>query len=467
MAHATFPLVARPLDNACRQLQKTDGLPFASHLPEERITTALRRAGASFRNRIWTPAVTLWTFLSQCLDPDHSCRAAVARHLAWRVASGLPPCSPDNDAYCKARTRLPEDALAQLARDAGRHVLDGAEGTWLWKGRTVKVVDGAYVTMPDTPANQQGYPQHPRQKPGAGFPMMRLVVVFALAVGTALEAAMGRYQGKGTGETSLFRSLGNALGEGDVLLADRGFCSYWVVAAARACGADAVLRLNAGRVVDFRTGRRLGPGDKLTWWKRPPRPDRMSEEDYQDIPESMWVRVVRVRVRQRGYRTRELLVATTLLEPAAATAGEIADLYHARWQVELDLRSLKQTMQMDRLRGKTPEMVRKEVWVHLLAYNLLRGLLAESARGAGVRPRELSFKGAMQTVNAFLPQLARAGEAAEWLRLWREMLWAISHHAVGDRPGRYEPRAVKQRRKKYNWLNEPRAKARARLAKGG
>jgi hypothetical protein len=466
MAHATFPLVARPLDNACRQLQKTDGLPFAQHLPEERITTALRLVGASFRNRIWTPAVTLWTFLSQVLDPDHSCRQAVARQLAWRVAAGLPPCSPDNDAYCKARGRLPEDALAQLARDAGRRVLDAADGTWLWKGRVVKVVDGTCVSMPDTPANQKEYPQHPGQKPGAGFPLLRLVVVFALAVGTALEAAMGRYQGKGTGELALFRSLDDALDRGDVLLADRGFCSYWVVAATRARDADAVLRLNAGRPVDFRTGRRLGPGDKLVWWQRPRRPRWMSKEDYQDIPESMWMRVVRVRVRQRGFRTKEVLVATTLLDPAAASAEDIADLYRARWQAELDLRSLKQTMQMDVLRGKSPEMVRKEVWVHLLAYNLLRGLLAEAARGAGVRPRELSFKGAMQTANAFLPHLARAGDAAEWLRLWQEMLWAISHPAVGDRPDRYEPRMVKRRPKNYTRLYGPRATARARLVAG-
>jgi len=457
-------LPARQVAHACRQLQQGEGLPFAHHLPKERIHNALRQVGASFRDRLFSPAVTVWAFLSQVLDHDHSCRQVMARLFAWLTARGRAPRSADTGAYCKARARLPEAALRHLARDSGRGPLDEAPASWLWKGRVVKLVDGTCVSMPDTPRNQEAYPQHPEQKPGAGFPLMRLVVVLSLAVGTALDAAMGRYEGKQTGELALFRALGDALDRGDVLLADRGFCSYFVVSAALARGADAVLRLHASRrAVNFRAGRRLGPGDKLVRWRRPRRPEWMSEGEYASIPELLTMRIVCVRIGARGCRTKVLLVATTLLDPAAASAADIADLYRARWHAELDLRAIKQALQMDVLRGKTPDIVRKEVWMHLLAYNVVRGLMAQAARAAGVRPRELSFTGAVQTLNAFLPYLGAAASEAEWSRLWGEMVRAIGQHRVGDRPGRYEPRAVKRRPKNYNRLNEPRAKARARL----
>jgi len=466
MSHATPLLPARQVATTCRQLQQGEGLPFAHHLPKPRIHDALRRAGASFRDRLFSPAVTLWAFLSQVLDHDHSCRQVMARLFAWLAAQGRAPRSADTGAYCKARARFPEAALRQLARDTGRGPLEEAPASWLWQGRVVKVVDGTGVSMPDTPENQRGYPQHPRQKPGCGFPLMRLVVVFALAVGTALDAAMGRYQGKGTGELALFRALDDALGRGDVLLADRGFCSYFVAAAALARGADVVLRLSASRKVNFQAGRRLGPGDKLVWWKRTARPGWMSKEEYAALPRDLKLRAVRVRVRRRGCRTKVVLVVTTLLDPAAARKDDLAELYRARWHAELDLRSIKQALQMDVLRGKTPDMVRKEVWAHLLAYNVVRGLMARAARAAGVRPRELSFTGALQTLNAFLPYLGRAASEAEWSRLWGEMVRALGQHRVGDRPGRYEPRAVKRRPKNYTRLNEPRAKARKRLAAG-
>jgi hypothetical protein len=450
--------------NACQQLQQADGLPFAQHLPARIIHNTLRQVGGFFRQRLYTPAVTLWTFLSQLLDADHSCRQAVARLLAWRTAQGLPPCSPENSAYCKARARLPEALLARLTRDTGQQVLDRAQDAWLWKGRSVQVVDGTSVSMPDTPANQKAYPQPPTQKPGVGFPLLRLVVLFSLAVGTVLDAALGRWQGKGTGESSLFRTLRGQLHKGDVLLADRYYCSYWEVAAALARGADVVLRLHGSRSVNFRVGQRLGPGDKLVWWKKPRRPGWMTLPEYEEIPDRLRVRAVRVRVRQRGFRVKELVVVTTIREPAAASRENLADLYRARWQAELNLRSIKETLQMDILRGQSPEMVRKELWGHLLVYNLVRGLMAQAARAAGLLPREISFKGSLQTFNAFWPLLKVARSEAEALRLWLVMIWAMGQHEVGDRPDRYEPRKVKRRPKHHELLNEPRSKAKKRLA---
>jgi hypothetical protein len=463
MAQDTPLLTFSPVASTCHELQHHEGLPFAQHLPADKIHTALRQLGGVFRQQIYTPAVTLWVFLSQLLDPDHSCRQAVARLLAWRTAQGLRPCSPDNSAYCKARARLPEALLARLTRDTGRDALDQADSSWLWKGRPVKLVDGTCLSMPDTPENQACYPQPRSQKPGVGFPMLRLVVLFSLAVGTVLDAAFGPYRGKGSGELSLFRSLQEQLQRDDILLADRQYCTYWEVTAALARGADVVLRWHGQTAIDFRTGRRLGPRDKRVYWRRPRRPEWMSPEEYEKTPECIIMRAVQVRVTQRGFRVQRLVVLTTLVSPTEATAEQLAELYRARWQVELDLRSLKVTLQMDILRGQSPEMVRKEVWGHLLAYNLIRTLMAQAARLAGVRPREVSFKGALQTWNAFWP-LLQVASPEEALRLWLVMIWAIGQHQVGDRPDRYEPRARKRQPKRYPFLHEPRKEARKRLA---
>jgi len=448
----------------CRQLQDGEGLPFAEHLPIHVVHAALRHVGGAFRQRLYTPALTLWTFLSQLLDPDHSCRQAVARLLAWRAARGRTLRSPRTGAYCKARGRLPEALLAHLTRETGRRLLDAAEAGWLWKKRTVKVVDGTGISLADTPANQKAYPQPSSQKPGVGFPLLRLVVLFALAVGTVLDAAYAPYQGKGTGELSLFRTLRDQLRRGDVLLADRYYCTYWEVCAALARGADVVLRLHGSRQVNFRLGRCQGPGDKLVWWQKPRRPAWLDRAEYQALPEELRVRAVRVRVRKKGFRVDELVVVTTILDPAAASAEDLADLYRARWQAELNLRSLKITLQMDILRGQSPEMVRKELWGHLLVYNIVRGLMAQAARVSGLLPREVSFTGALQTFNAFRPLLEVTRSEAEALRLWLVMIWAIGQHEVGDRPDRYEPRKVKRRPKGYGRLYEPRAQARKHSA---
>src|SRR5580704_13830770 len=194
----------RPAFAVRQQLRQGHGLPFAEHLPAELIHRTARRLGVGFRQRVYTPAVTLLTFLSQVLDHDHSCRQAVARLLAFRSARGLRPCAPDTGAYCKARGRLPEPLLRELTRDTGRRVAEQAPAAWLWKGRPVKIVDGTGLSMPDTPANQRAYPKSKKLPPGVGFPLVRLVVVFSLAAGTVLEAALGRRSGPGTGEQSLF-----------------------------------------------------------------------------------------------------------------------------------------------------------------------------------------------------------------------------------------------------------------------
>lgn len=466
MAHPTPTRRTRQVAQTQQQVAHTLGLPFADVLPAALVEQTLRDENVAFRDRLFSPLVTVWVFLSQVLDPDHSCRAAVARFLAWRTSQGLAPPSADAGAYCKARGRLPEAVLACLTRRTGRDLQQQAPPAWRWNGRAVKVVDGTTVSMPDTPDNQKAFPQSRSQKPGVGFPIARLVVLFSLVVGTALDAAIGPYRGKQTGETALFHTLHQSLEFGDILLADRYFSSYWELVLARRRGADVVSRLHQRRRADFRRGRRLGREDHIVVWTKPPRPDWMDEATYASLPATLAVREVRVHVAYPGFRTDVLVVVTTLLDPQEFPRTDLALLYRMRWFAELDLRALKQTLQMDVLRGQSPEMVRKEIWAHLLAYNVLRGVMAAAAQTAGVVPVALSFKGAMQTVNAFAVVLWTAS-AEELEAVVRRLREAIARHRVGDRPNRSEPRARKRRPKGYPLLNEPRQEARARLMAGG
>lgn len=465
MAHATSSSHARQVGQLRERLAHAPALPFSELLPQGLAEQIIRDEAVSFRDRLFSPLITLWVFLSQVLDADHSCRQAVARFLAWRTAQGLAPCSTDTGAYCKARGRLPETVLARLTRTTGQKTQEGAPAPWRWNNYTLKVVDGATVSMPDTPANQKAFPQHNAQKAGVGFPIARLVVLFSLAVGTVLDAALGRYQGKRTGETTLFHDLHHHLQAGDLLLADRGFSSYWEVALVRQRGAHLVSRLHQCRRADFRTGRHLGREDHVVVWTKPQRPSWMDEATYAVLPASEAVRELRVRVPVAGFRVRVLVVVTTLLDAVEMPRADVALLYRMRWYAELDLRALKQTMQMDILRCQSPEMVRKEVWAHLLAYNLLRGLMARAAEEAGVLPLQVSFKGSLQMVQAFAAVLWTA-EVEELVEIMRRLRAAIREHRVGDRPNRCEPRRRKRRPKHYPLLNESRQQARARLGKG-
>jgi hypothetical protein len=464
MCQSNALIPVRPAFAARRQLRQQAGLPFAEHLPADLIHRTAHQLGLSFRERIFTPAVTLWTFLSQVLDPDHSCRQAVARLLAFRSARGLRPCSPDTGAYCKARGRLPEPLLRELTRDTGRRVADQAPAAWLWKGRPVKVVDGTGLSMPDTPANQKAFPKSRKLPAGVGFPLLRLVVVFSLAAGTVLEAALGRRSGPGTGEQSLFRSLWEQFRPGDVVLADRLYGDFFTLARAQQRGLDVVTRPAAGRApLQFRGGR----ADNLRLcWIKPPRPDWLSRREYDRLPRYLDLRAVRVLVRPPGLRTKRLVLVTTLRDATAVTGADLADLYRRRWQAELNLRSLKQGLQMDILRGQSPEMVRKEIWAHLLVYNLVRLIMVQAAVAAGVRADAVSFTGALQTVNAFVPEMRAARTAEDARALWEVLVWAVGEHRVGQRPDRCEPRAVKRRPKNFPRLSEPREAARRRLRRG-
>jgi hypothetical protein len=437
--------------------------PFGSVLTGKDIVALVSQEWAAACDRIFTPVVTLWTFLSQMHSDDPSCRAAVARLNATRVAHGLAPGSPLTGGYCKARQRIPKTLLHRLVSLSGQRLQQQAPTAWHWHGRAVKIVDGSGVSMPDTEANQQAYPQPGGQAPGLGFPVARLVVVLSLACGAVLAAAVGRIKGKQTSEPMLFHGLHEYFACNDVVLADRFYCSYWEVALLLGRGSDIVMRLHQRRQVNFRGGRRVGREDHVVSWTKPKRPAWMDEATYAVLPATIDIRELRVRVQQRGFRTRVLLVATTLLDAKVFVQEDIAGLYRARWHAELDLRSIKQTMQMDVLRCKTPAMVRKEIWGHLLVYNLLRAAMAQAALGHRVGPRQVSLQGARQTLTAFHNQLAQLS-STQRESLVDIVLNAIASHRVGTRPDRYEPRACKRRPKPYPLMRVPRQQARKRLA---
>jgi hypothetical protein len=460
--------VREQVDFLRRQFLQDGDLPFTDVLTEDVITQALTAVGV-WLDRIFSPLVTLWVFLAQVLSADHSCRAAVARLIAHRLSRGQRPCSAETGAYCQARRRLPETFFADVACSVGRALDARVEQDWLWKGRRVYLFDGTTVTMPDTPQNQKAYPQVYNQKPGLGFPIARIGALISLACGAVVNLGFCQYAGKGQGEVSLLRRLWDCLRPGDILLTDALLGNWANLVMLQERGLEFVGRLNkAHRKADFRRGRRLGPEDHVVRWRKPTSIRSLDREEYHALPEFITVRETRVRVFQPGFRTRSIVVVTTLLDPERTTKEDLATLYRARWHNELDIRSLKSAMQMRELRCKTPELVRKEVWTHILAYNLIRTVMAQAAARHGVAPRSLSFTGAMQTLEAFQPLLkfGAAQEAASRLRLYHDLLDAIATHRVGDRPDRYEPRVKKRRRNHYGWLTKPRAEMKRKMAKG-
>jgi hypothetical protein len=441
-----------------KRFAQAEGLPFNDILSSDNVLKIVDEELAdSCRDRIFPALVTLSAFLSQVVSPDPSCRDAVAKVIAQRLAQGEAPCSSDTGPYCNARQRLPENLVVRLVNETGQALHIQSRDDWKWKGRSVKLVDGTTVSMPDTPENQQEYPQPKDQKPGVGFPIARLVGVISLLCGAVLDVAIGPYQGKQTGEHALLRQiLDDSLSAGDILLADRYYCSYFLIARLQQMGVDVVFQLHGSRSSDFRRGIKLGKKDHLVTWDKPKqRPDWMDEKTYDEMPDTLTVREI---------KSQGKVIVTTMLDPKQAKRKEIAALYTKRWLIEVDLRFIKTILEMDILRCKTPSMVRKEIWVHLLAYNLIRTVMAQAAYRFRISPRTLSFKGTIQLLNAFKSLLLSADEKSFPL-LYGHFLTSIARHRVGNRPGRSEPRAVKRRPKSYPLLSVPRKEARKELSR--
>src|SRR5271156_6118545 len=435
---------------------RDQGLPFADSLSETSILDALNEHGFDYRDRVFGPVTTIWGFLSQVLNEDQSCRNAVSRIIAHRAASGLKVCSPNTASYCNARARIPRGVLGRLAKQTAQQLQAGLPDGWKWNGRSVFIADGSHVWMPDTPETQAISPQPVVQQPGIGFPLARVTVLLSLATGACHDLAIAPYAGKGTGETTLLRQMYDSLSPGDVVLADALFDNYFLACELRWRGIELVARVQAERV-GTHTVESRSDGD-IILWQRPNKPRGMTGEQDRRYPKSLLMRQVPVDARDKDNRAERFKVVTTMLD-SSVDGGRIGDLYERRWSGEVDIRSIKSTMQMDVLRCKTPEMVHKEIWAHLLAYNLLRTVMAVAANENDLEPRQVSFKGAKQAVTAFAPKI-EAARPADRPGLIDALLAVIAYHRVGDRPGRWEPRARKRRPKPGARLGQPRAQAR-------
>jgi hypothetical protein len=440
------------LDAVRARFARNEGLPFADILTEASIREVLNAHGIQYRDRVFGPVTTIWGFLSQVLSQDHSCRDAVSRIIAHRAANGITLCSPNTASYCNARSRIPTIVLATLATRTADELQTIAVDRWKWNGRSVFILDGSSVSMPDTAENQAMYPQPPQQAAGLGFPLARIAVLLSLATGACHNLAIAPYEGKGTGETSLFRRMYDTLKPGDVVLADALFDDYFIACELRNRGIDLVARAQYERTGSWVTESR--PDGDILVWQRPNKPRGMTGNQYRSYPKQLLMRQVTVDARDKNNRVQQFKVVTTILMPSI-DGKQIGALYEHRWEGEVDIRSIKCTMQMDILRCKTPDMVHKEIWTHLLAYNLLRTVMAVAANENDIEPRKVSFKGAKQALTAFAPKIEAAQpEDRGWLI--DAMLATIAYHRVGDRPGRWEPRARKRRPKPAARLTQPR-----------
>ena len=443
------------------------GLPFAGLLSAERIERIFARHGNLFgAGAIYSTAVMVWSFLGQALrdGKEAACQAAVARVVSYQEHRGGAVPTSDTGDYCRARNKLSEAALRDVSREIAAEIEEQAADAWLWKSRHAKLVDGFTFTMPDTPENQTEYPQQKSQKKGVGLPIARAVAILSLATACVTDMTIGPYSGKETGETALLRQLLGSFIPGDVAVMDRYYCSFMMIALLLGRNVDVCARMHQKRHVDFRRGRRLGKYDHIIVWIRPQRPKWMDQATYDTIPERMELREIRYHIVQPGYRTQTITIATTLTDAEVYSPEDIAELYGFRWNSELDIRSIKQSLNLAHVRSKSPEMVRKELWTTMLGYNLIRTTAAAAALLHNKQPRQISFTSTCQYVLAswmlFSCDLIAADRVQNYCR---RMLSQIAECEVANRPGRLEPRVLKRRRHGYKLMQEPRSVLRAKL----
>jgi Transposase DDE domain len=435
-------------------VKNSDSYTFFNQLTSPELLDEVESLLPEHRERLFPPTETLSMFLAQALSADRSCQKAVNDAAVQRWSGGLPQCSTHTGGYCHARQRLPVDMVSMLTRHTGQLMAARTPVAWCWQGRPVRLVDGTTVTMPDTPANQAAYPQPRSQQPGLGFPLCRMVGILCLGSGAVLNAAIGAYRGKGGDEQTLLRSILDTLEPGDILLGDAYFATYFLLCQLLEKGVDAVFEQHGSRqrTTDFRHGEHLGERDHLIVLNKPKtKPDWMSQVVYEQSPDTLTVRELRVQGKT---------LVTTLLCPKQTPKAALGALYKSRWHVELDLRAIKTTLGMETLSCKTPAMAQKEIWVYLLAYNLIRLMMAQAALLADCLPRQLSFKHTVQIWIAW-------GHSQNSVADIDGLFVLIAQQKVGNRLGRIEPRAIKRRPKQFPMLTQSRELARTHVRKYG
>jgi hypothetical protein len=448
----------------------SDGLPFSNILSAERMERIFAKFGCAFgMHGIYTTAVVVWSFLAQVLrdGKEASCQAAVARIISHCLLTGRTAPTADTGDYCRARAKIPGAAIRALSCEVASEMEQAAAPHWLWKEKLhVGLVDGFTCTMPDTPENQAQYPQQRRQKRGIGLPIARVAAIISLATACVRDLAIAPYRGKETGESALLRKILGSFGRDCLALMDRYYCSFMMIALLLAQGTQVCARKHHLRHSDFRRGKRLGKHDHLIIWTRPQRPAWMDAATYAQIPETLELREIRFQVVVPGRRTKRMDIITTLTDAELYTKEEIAELYGFRWNVELDIRSIKSNLNLGHLRCKSPEMIERELWTTILAYNLIRTTAAGAALLHHKQPRQISFTSTCQFVLASWMQLSlRPLNGAQLKAYLLAMLERIASCEVANRPGRLEPRVLKRRRHGYKLMMKPRHVLRRELRK--
>jgi hypothetical protein len=452
-----------PLSGLQELLRHSSQVPSISHyqelfgklVPQELL--APQKRGANSRQRFFSSSVTFWSFLGQVLEPGSSCRDALRRLNAWWQwrfpDQGLP--SHDTSGYCQARARLSESRLRRLCDHLGQQLEEQAGEDQLWLGRRVKIIDGTSVSMPDTAANQELWPQSSAQKPGCGFPLLKLLGVFSLQSGALLDLTISNQRRH---DAQLARQLWPNFQAGDVVLADRGFCSFGDLAQLHSAGIEVVMRLHQARKTDFRRGKRLGPDDRVVIWNKPAQSTPgWTKEQLKALPDTLQLRLIRYRTQIPGCRCQEIILVTTLVDALLFSAAQLAGLYFRRWGVELHFRQIKTLLGMDVLRCLSPAMVRKELLMHLVAYNLIRALMQRASLIYHVPLERISFKGTLDSLHHFADAVHAAHTTPNRQRqLFDALLLTIAADLVPLRPNRSEPRVKKRRPKNYHLLTKPR-----------
>jgi len=408
---------------------------------------------STYRRRLFTPLVTLSTLVLQALDADKAQRKAVATMMTHLANNKLPNGSRDASAYCQARQRLPMSLVVESTKMLAEE-MEPHGRRQLWHGRHVKVTDGSSLSMPDTPENQAYFGQPSGQKPGCGFPVARIAGLFSLMTGAVVDIACGRYK---TSERSLSHQVWRSLNTGDILVADSYHGAYADIALLKERGVDGVFCVHHRRIVSGR-----GPRDRIEKWSKCAKPGWMTQQQYDTLPDTLTVRIIRVKIRDASRRVNKVVLVTTLLDKKHYPAKALARLYGRRWEIETDFAHIKTTMSMDVLAAHKPETIIKEMWGHMLGYNLIRSMMWEAGNRHNIDPLRLSFKGTIQQVMAFGPLTITACPRRKSSR-YVDLLRHIATHKIPNRPGRQEPRVKKRRPKQYPLMTKPRTQLREEL----
>lgn len=427
------------------KLQNSDLNFIETFISEEQCKKLNRHS----RNRIYTPKQTLSMFVFQAISQDGSCQNVVNK-LALNEDKNI--CT-STSAYCSARGRLETTVISSMTKELGRKDEERANSNWKFRGRNIYLIDGTTITMADTQANQEAYPQPNYQKEGLGFPVCRIVGIISLTTGSIIDVNIGTYGGKGTGERMLLLDMLHNFKKGDIIMADALYCTYSLLSFALEKDIDVVFVQNGQRAkkADFTKGEILEKNDHIITLTKPKqKPDWMSDEAFKALPKELKIREI---------KTKDKILVTTMLSKKETSAKVIKNLYKERWHIEVDFRNIKITLGLSTFKCKSPDMVKKEMWVHFLAYNIIRSLMLDSALYNKMLPREISFKNTIQLYLHYLENFAQI-EYEKLLRL-------IGEKVIGNRGGRIEPRALKKRPNTYPLLMKPRDATREEVRKNG